>query len=70
MPRFQPSFSFWPRPQFLGGAKGGLEAWMTRRDEEMEETHDKARTDTIKQIIDEYHDRNGRTIHPARRNDV
>lgn len=70
MPRFQPSFSFWPRPQFLGGAKDGLEAWMTRRDEDMEGPADKQRAETISQIIDDHHDRNSRTIQPPGRDDV
>jgi hypothetical protein len=32
MGKFQPSFSFWPPPQFLGDSKGGLNSWLDRRD--------------------------------------
>jgi hypothetical protein len=28
MVRFQPSFSFWPQPQFLGESRHGLAAWI------------------------------------------
>lgn len=31
MARFQPSFSFWPRPQFLGPARSGFATWITNR---------------------------------------
>jgi hypothetical protein len=66
MPRFQPSFSFWPRPQFLGGSKDGLEAWLIERDAVVADPDNQLREDTIRQIIDEHHDRNSRTIHAGR----
>ena len=63
--KFRPSFSLWPRPQFLADSGGSLNSWMTRRDAPEGEERD----EHIRQIIEDYHDQNGRTIYPPRRRD-
>jgi hypothetical protein len=63
MGNFRPSFSFWPPPRFLADSSGGLAAWMTRRDTPETEEGDKR----IREIVEQYHDENGRTIYPSNR---
>jgi hypothetical protein len=63
---FQPDFSFWPPPQFLGDSPDGLTAWMVRRDANEDRTLEQLRVDAVKQIIDAHHDRHARTIGPRR----
>jgi hypothetical protein len=63
---FQPAFSFWPPPQFLGDSPGGLTAWMARRDAIEHQRLEQLRVDVVKQIIDVHHDRHARTIGPRR----
>jgi hypothetical protein len=63
--RFQPSLSFWPRPRFLGESPKGLAAWIVDRDALLHDKQDVARNAAIRQIIDNHHDENGRTIEPA-----
>ncbi len=62
MPRFQPSFSLWPRPQFLGESSSGFASWIARRNQapNVEDSQQKARL--IEGIIEEHHDRHSRTI--------
>ena len=66
MVKFRPSFSFWPPPQFLGESKGGLTAWLTRRDANIDPKVEQLRIDQIREIVEEHHDRHARTIHPLR----
>ena len=64
MARFQPSLAFWPPPQFLGESQKGFAAWIVGRHASL---HDKVGRDTaIRRIIDNHHDKNGRTIEPAK----
>jgi hypothetical protein len=70
MIRFKPSFSLWPRPQFLGESRQGLAAWIIGRDASLHDKHDVARDKAIQRIIDNHHDENGQTIEPAKSNDV
>ena len=70
MVRFQPSFSFWPRPQFLGESPQGLAAWITDRVATLHDKHDVAEEAAIQRIVDNHHDKKGRTIEPAKPNDV
>jgi inorganic pyrophosphatase/exopolyphosphatase len=70
MVRFQPSFSFWPRPRFLGESHQGLAAWIVDRDASLHDKHDVARDTAIQRIIDNHHDENGQTIEPAKSNDA
>ncbi len=65
MVKFQPSFSFWPRPQFLGESRDGLAAWILDRDASLASQHDDVRRTTIQRIIDNHHDENGLTIDPS-----
>jgi hypothetical protein len=60
--KFQPSFSFWPPPQFLGDSPVGLAAWLTHREVGMNERLEGRRARAIRQIIDNHHDKNGRTL--------
>ena len=62
MVKFQPSFSFWPRPQFLGESRQGLAAWILDREVSRPSNQVDVRRRTIQHIIDNHHDRNGRTI--------
>jgi hypothetical protein len=63
MVKFRPSFSLWPRPQFLADSGGGLSAWLTRRESSAGAEHETQ----IREIVEDYHDRNGRTIYPPKR---
>jgi hypothetical protein len=67
---FQPSFAFWPRPQFLGGSRDGFAAWIIDREASPDAERDGERSATIHRIIDNHHERNGQTIEPSRPNDV
>jgi len=70
MVRFQPSFSFWPRPRFLGESRQGLAAWIVDRDAALHDQHAVARDTAIQRIIESHHDENGQTIEPPKPNDV
>jgi hypothetical protein len=63
---FQPSFSFWPRPQFLGESSSGFASWIARRDAapNLEGTQQRARS--IKGIVEDHHDRHSRTLRRRR----
>jgi hypothetical protein len=62
MVRFQPSFSFWPQPRFLGDSRRGFASWIVDRTPSEQDKHDAARDLAIQRIIDNHHDKNGRTI--------
>jgi hypothetical protein len=68
MVKFQPSFSFWPPPRFLGESRHGFAAWIVDRDRSLHDKHDVARDTTIQRIIDNHRD--GQTIEPTKPTDV
>jgi hypothetical protein len=68
MVRFQPSFSFWPPPQFLGESRHGFAAWIVDRDASLHDKLDVARDMAIQRIIDNHRD--GQTIEPTKSTDV
>jgi hypothetical protein len=68
MVKFQPSFSFWPPPRFLGESRHGFAAWIVDRDRSLRDKHDVARDTTIQRIIDNHRD--GQTIEPTKPTDV
>ena len=70
MLRFQPSFSFWPPPEFLGDSRHGLAAWIIDREALLDPMNDSNRAAAIRRIIDSHHDENGQTIEPPRPADV
>jgi hypothetical protein len=70
MPRFQPSFALWPRPQFLGESRDGFAAWILRRHRTPGHTCATAAVASITQMIEDHHDRGARTISAARRPDA
>ena len=67
MPRFQPSFSLWPQPQFLGESLSGFAAWIARRDLAPDVDGSRQRARSVKHIIEDHHDDHSRTIKCARR---
>ena len=70
MVRFQPSFSFWPPPQFLGESHQGLAAWIVDRNASLHDKHDDARDTAIQRIIDNHHDKNGQTYESSKPSDI
>jgi hypothetical protein len=67
MPRFQPSFSLWPRPQFLGESSNGFASWLARRDPVANVEGSQQRARSVKGIIEDHHDRHSHTIKCAKR---
>jgi hypothetical protein len=59
---FQPAFSFWPRPQFLGSSNDGFTAWIERRATIGDQNVEQSGSHTIKRIVEDHHDRHARTI--------
>jgi hypothetical protein len=70
MPRFQPSFSLWPRPQFLGESISGFASWLALRDPVANVEGSQQRARSVKRIIEDHHDHHSRTIRCARRADA
>ena len=70
MVKFQPSFSFWPRPQFLGESRSGLATWIVDRHAALANKHDDVRETAVQRIIDNHHNRNGQTIEPSKAADA
>ena len=68
MVKFQPSFSFWPPPRFLGESRDGFATWIVDRHASLHDKHDVARETAIQRIIDNHRD--GQTIESAKPNDV
>jgi hypothetical protein len=61
MRQFQSSVSLWPAPHFLGDSPYGFAAWIIEREAALHLEHEQHKP-TIRQIIEQHHDRNGRTI--------
>jgi hypothetical protein len=48
--------------RLLGASRNSLAAWLSRRERQMEETVDTWPTDSIRQIVEDHHERHARTI--------
>lgn len=62
MPKFQPSFSLWPTPRFRGDEYSGFFSWIGRQQHLPNLAGGRAQADTVKQMVEDHHDRHARTV--------
>lgn len=62
MLRLHPAISDRPRPLLLGPSNVGSNVWTESRDTVASPTIDDPAPETIKQIVEDHHDRHARTI--------